>query len=277
MPSWLRPPKPEADGTMALVDHLRELRYRVIVSVIGVAAVSVAVGFFYNQVLSVALAPFKEAAAVYKSVHPSAEVSLTLNSVTAPFSITIWVIVVAGLILSCPIWLYQLWAYIAPALLKNEKRIAVAFLGAAIPLFLSGCWLGYYVLPKGISVLLGFTPDSVAIQNLLEMQAFLSFELKMILVFGVSFLLPVVLVSLNLIGVVKGYQLGKARKGVIFGIVVFGAVATPSTDPFSMLALAVPMTSLYFISELICRIHDKRKGITAESAAEFAIDVDDGK
>lgn len=262
---------------MALVDHLRELRYRVIVAVLGVVALSVACGFFYNQVLSIALKPYEEAAQAYMAANPGVTVTLTLNSVTAPFSITIWVIIVAGLILSCPIWLYQLWAYIAPALLKNEKKLALAFISAAVPLFVGGCWLGYYILPKGISVLLGFTPNGFGVANLLEMQDFLSFELKMILVFGLSFLLPVVLVSLNLVGVLKGYQLGKARKGVILGVVVFAAVATPSTDPFSMLALAVPMIGLFFLSELICRLNDRRRGVSAKSAAEFAIDVDDGK
>lgn len=262
---------------MSLFDHLRELRYRIIVSVLGITAVAVGVGFFYNQVLAIALKPFMQAAAAYEAANELVTVDLTLNSVTAPFSITIWVIIVAGLILSCPIWLYQLWAYIAPALLKKEKRLALAFIATAAPLFVIGCWLGYYILPKGISVLLGFTPNGFGVKNLLEMQAFLAFELKMILVFGLSFLLPVVLVSLNLIGAVKGYQLGKARKGVILGVVVFAAIATPSTDPFSMLALAIPMIVLFFISELICRLNDKRRGITQESAAEFAIDLDDGK
>lgn len=262
---------------MALVDHLRELRYRVMVSVIGVIVVAVFAGIFQQQVLDVAMKPGLEAKAAYEAANPKVVVNFTLQNVTDPFSLVIWVIVVAGLILSCPIWLYQLWAYIAPALLKHEKKIALLFIGAAVPLFLSGCAVGYFVLPKGIAVLLGFTPTGFGIYNLLEVRTFLNFELIMILVFGVSFLLPVVIVSLNLAGVVKGYQLARARKGVIFGSVVFAAVATPSTDPFSMLALAVPMSVLYFIAELICRVSDKRKGITPEAASDFAIDLDDGK
>ena len=102
-------------------------------------------------------------------------------------------------------------------------------------------------------------------------------EIKIILVFGVSFLLPVVLVALNLAGVVKGHQLVKSRKFVIFGTFVFAAVATPSTDPVSMLALALPMTILYMIAEAICLLLDKRKGVTKEAVADWSIDVNDGK
>lgn len=262
---------------MALVDHLRELRYRVIVSCIAVVAMAVVAGVFQNQVLAVAMAPGLRAKVAYEAANPSVVVDFTLKNVTDPFSLVIWIMVVAGLIMACPVWLYQLWAYIAPALLKNEKKIALMFIGAAVPLFLGGVALGYFVLPKGIEVLLGFTPTGFNIKNLLDVPTFLSFELKMILVFGLSFLLPVVIVSLNLVGVVKAYQLARARKGVIFGSVVFAAVATPSTDPFSMLALAVPMTVLYFVAEIICRINDRRKGISPESIAEFNIDVDDGK
>lgn len=270
----MRPPKAAPDGTMALVDHLRELRYRVIVSVLGVVLGGAVCAIFYTHVLAVALHPFERAAAAYRAADPTAKVNLSLNSVTDPFSLVIWIMVVAGLILSCPVWLYQLWAFIAPALLKNEKKIALIFIGSATPLFLGGVTLGYFVLPKGIEVLLGFTPSGFGVVNLLEMRKFLEFELVMLLVFGLSFLLPVVLISLNVVGVVRGYQLGKARKGVIFGTVVFAAVATPSTDPFSLLALATPMTVLYFLSEIICRANDKRRGVTPESIAEFQIDVD---
>lgn len=262
---------------MALVDHLRELRYRVIVSVLGLIAMAILAGVFQTQVLDVAMAPGLRAKAAYEAAYPGVDVDFTLSNVTEPFSLTIWIMVVAGLILSCPIWLYQLWAFIAPALLKKEKKIAFAFIGAAVPLFLGGVALGYFVLPKGIEVLLGFTPSGLDLRNFLDVRTFLAFELKMLLVFGISFLLPVVLVSLNILGVVRGYQLGRARKGVIFGTVVFAAIATPSTDPFSLLALATPMTVLYFLSEMICRLNDRRRGITAESVAEFAIDLDDGK
>ena len=131
--------------------------------------------------------------------------------------------------------------------------------------------------PKGITVLLSFTPQDMDIVNLLEMSSFLAMELKVILVFGLSFLLPVVLVGLNMAGVVRGYQLRQARKFVMFGSVVFAAIATPSTDPFSMLALAVPLSVMFLIAEMICRVWDRKRGISEETAGEFAVDLDDGK
>ncbi len=116
--------------------------------------------------------------------------------------------------------------------------------------------IGYYILPQGIAVMLAFTPASVT--NLLEINDFLKLTLQLMVVFGLGFLMPVVIVGANLMGVVKAQQLAKARTYVIFGTFVFGAAATPSSDPFSMLALALPMTVLFLIAEVICHFHDRR-------------------
>ena len=131
-------------------------------------------------------------------------------------------------------------------------------------LLLLGVAIGYYILPQGISVLLAFTPSSVPVTNLLAVDEFLKFTLQLMVIFGLGFLMPVVVVGLNLTGVVSAKQLGKARSYVIFGTFIFGAAATPSTDPFSMLALSIPMTLLYLAAEQVCRINDRRK---AKSAA----------
>ncbi|WP_376699964.1 twin-arginine translocase subunit TatC, partial [Listeria seeligeri] len=150
--------------------------------------------------------------------------------------------IVAGLIAACPIWLYQVWAFIVPGLLVNEKKWALRFLGSAIPLFLLGSVLGYWVLPKGIALMLNFTPHGMGITNLLDMNAFLALEIRVILLFGVSFLLPVVLVLLNLIHVLSSAQLKAARKWSIFGFFCLGAFVNPSGDPISMCALAIPLS-----------------------------------
>ena len=142
--------------------------------------------------------------------------------------------------LTAPIWLYQLWAFIVPGLLAKEKKWALIFIGIASPLFFLGVATAYFVLPKAIAVLLGFTQEGVA--NLQDINAFLSFMLRLMVVFGIAFLIPLLVLMLNIVGVVKASQLSKYRTLVIFGTFVFGAVATPSTDPFSMLALALPMT-----------------------------------
>ena len=166
---------------------------------------------------------------------------------------------------------------LAPGLVAKEKRYALAFVAVSLPLFLTGTALGYFVWPKGIEVLLSFTPKDQDITNILDVANFLSMEIKVMLVFGLSFLLPVVVVGLNMAGVVRGYQLKKARKGVVFGAVVLSAVATPTTDPFSMMALGVPIVGMFLIAEVICRAWDKKRGISEETAEEFAIDLEDGK
>lgn len=274
---WLRPPTPSEDGSMALVDHLREVRYRVMISTMAIVITAIAAIFFYNELIDFVMYPYNSAVERLKEVNPGAETMVVNAGVVSPLTLGVIACVMAGILVSSPIWMYQLWAFIAPGLVAKEKKYALGFISAAVPLFILGCAVGYFVWPKGIAVMLGFTPKNMGIVNLLDMSSFLAMEIKIILVFGVSFLLPVVLVALNLAGVVKGHQLVKSRKFVIFGTFVFAAVATPSTDPISMLALSVPMTVLYMIAEAICLILDKRKGITEESVSEWAVDVNDGK
>lgn len=275
--SWLRPPKGTPDGTMALVDHLRELRYRVTVGVGAILLCSILSGFFYRQLVAIVTKPFFEASQVIKAANDQADLEIVTDGVISPFTLAIIACIVGGVMISSPIWLYQIWAFIAPGLLRNEKKYALSFIGAAAPLFLLGCLVGYWILPRGIAIMLGFTPRGVEITNLLEISRFLKFELQIVFIFGLSFLLPVVVIALNLMNVVRGYQLGQARKIVIFLTFVFAAMVTPTVDPFSLLALSGPMTLLYLVAEIICRILDKRKGITEQTAAEFAIDLNDGK
>jgi sec-independent protein translocase protein TatC len=163
----------------------------------------------------------------------------------------------AGLLITAPFWLYQLWAFIVPGLLAKEKKWTLIFIGAATPMFAGGVLVGYIVLPKAITVLLSFTQSGVS--NLQDINAYLSFLLRLMVVFGIAFLIPLVVLMLNIVGVIKAKQLSKYRSLVIFGTFVFGAVATPSTDPFSMLALALPMTVLFLAAEVIAHILDRRK------------------
>lgn len=254
--SW-RPPEPAADGSMELVDHLRELRYRVIVSIIAIIVVALVCYAFYDTLTAVAFRPIETAIDAYRAKNPDAQVEITTTNVTGGFTLFMKVPFIAGIIVSCPVWLYQLWAFIAPGLLSNERRAALRFLGSSIPLFLAGVVLGYWISPKGFAVLLQFNPPGVL--NLNDANEFLTFELTLLLVFGLSFLLPVVLVTLNRFGIVSGAALGKFRGPAILGCFVFSAVATPSTDPISMCVLAVPMSLLYLIAEVLCKRHDRKK------------------
>ena len=266
--AWLRPPKAVPGGVMTLADHLRELRYRLIVSVAAIVAAAAVAAIWYEQLYQVLMRPYLLAVEMLARTHPELETTTVISGVTTPFILALKVCVVAGLVIASPVWVYQIWGFVVPALLAKEKKWALTFLAAAVPLFLLGVAVGYFILPQGISVMLAFTPDSVPILNLLEVDRFLDLTLRLMVVFGLGFLMPVVVVGLNLVGVVRATQLAKARTYVIFGTFVFGAAATPSTDPFSMLALALPMTVLYLVAETIARIHDRR--LAAADRAEVA-------
>jgi sec-independent protein translocase protein TatC len=259
---------------MSLYDHLRELRYRVIISALAVVITSSVCAFFYRPVLNLVLWPWDSALTDLKTWNPSVATQIVNRDISGPFMLALKVSVVAGLLAACPIWLYQLWKFIMPALLDREKQYARNFMVSAIPLFLLGCGVGYMVLPKGISVMLQFTPEGLGIVNQLDLNSFLQLELLLTLLFGVSFLLPVILVMLNLAGVVTGAQLAKARTFSIFGCFVFGAVATPSTDPFSMTALALPMAIMYVVAEWICRRNDKAKAKRLAASGDVLVSID---
>jgi sec-independent protein translocase protein TatC len=164
---------------------------------------------------------------------------------------------IAGLVVTSPYWLYQIWAFILPGLHANERRWTKVFVAVAGPLFIAGVAVGYYVLPKGLEVLIGFTPAQL--ENLVEFGEYFSFFTRMLLVFGIAFEIPLFVILLNLAGVVSGRALGEYRAWIIVGVFVFAAAATPSTDPFSMLMLAVPMTVLFLASEVIARFVDRRR------------------
>ena len=240
---------------MALSDHLRELRARLLRSVlVVVVAFSVAL-FFYDQLLELVLIPYNDAR---EQLGAAVETEAVVNDVTGPLLLQLKLCGVVAIVASSPYWLYQIWAFILPGLHPSERKWSRIFAAIAGPLFFAGVATGYYVLPKAIEVLIGFTPEDVT--NLVEFGKFFSFITRMLLVFGIAFEIPLFVVMLNLAGVVSGKALGRYRPWIIIGTFVFAAVATPSTDPFSMLFLAVPMLILFGIAEVIARIVDRARG-----------------
>ena len=256
--AWLRPPTFDDSGAMSLWDHLREIRYRLVISVIAILVLFIVAFIFYVPIVELILRPYEIAASNIRARDSSANIQVVNSGVAAPMILALKAAGLAAVIAACPVWLYQLWAFVVPGLLKKEKKIAGFFLLSAIPLFLTGVVVGYLILPKAFEFMLGFTVAEAGVANLQDLNDFLALEMRMLLVFGAAFLLPVVIVMLNLLGVLKSHALRKARTLAIFGCFIFGAVATPSGDPFSMLALSVPMVVMYLISEIICRRNDKR-------------------
>ncbi len=178
---------------------------------------------------------------------------------TGPFSaveLQLKSALIAGSVLSSPVWLYQLWAYVTPALFSKERRYAVTFVGFGGLLFAIGAVLAYVVIREGLTVLLGFGGDATIAA--LSPESYFSFLIAMLIIFGVSFELPLLLIMLNQVGVVSSAKLAKSRRYSIFGIVVFAGLVVPGNDPITMLALAVALVLLYELSVQVTRIHDRR-------------------
>ena len=266
---WLKPPPVPPDGTMTLFEHLRELRYRLIVSALAIIVGMVVAWFFRYELLDILQRPYFQAIEALKAKHPDANTSLVNINLTSPLTLSLKVAALAGAIVTAPFWLYQLWAFVVPGLMAKEKKWALIFIAAATPMFVGGVVVAYFVLPKAITVLLSFTQSGVT--NLQDINAYLSFLLRLMLVFGLGFLIPLIVLLLNIVGVIKAKQMAKYRSLVIFGTFVFGAVATPSTDPFSMLAVAAPMALLFLGAEVIAHILDRRKERQAALAGDDLI------
>ena len=266
---WLKPPPVPPDGTMTLYEHLRELRYRLIVSVLAIMVGMIVAWFFRYDLLAILQQPYFQAIEALKAKNPDTTTLLVNINLTSPLTLSLKVSALAGAILTAPFWLYQLWAFVVPGLLAKEKKWALIFIAAATPMFVGGVVVAYVVLPKAITVLLSFTQAGVS--NLQDINAYLSFLLRLMLVFGLGFLIPLIVLMLNIVGVIKAKQMAKYRSLVIFGTFVFGAVATPSTDPFSMLAVALPMALLFLAAEVIARVLDRRKAQRAALAGDDLI------
>ncbi len=253
---------------MPLADHLRELRNRLAKAMLAIVVVTVVAAFFYNDIINFLTKPildsvgcgktFEEIAGQLKSGDATNKcASITINGLLAPFTLALQVSLMAGIVFASPVWLYQLWAFIAPGLHNHERKYAYAFVGMGAPLFIGGGYFAYMVLPTTAKVLIDFTPGGVS--NLLPLDDLLQLVTRMVVVFGLSFELPLLLVFLNLTGMVTGKRMLGWWRAMIIGITVFAAVATPSTDPISMLALAGPIWILYFGATAFSLLNDRRR------------------
>jgi sec-independent protein translocase protein TatC len=258
------------EGRMTLIEHLKELRNRMFIAVIAIIVGSIVAWFFYNDLYRLLTVPARSAISKLDASQQK-NAKIFTSGVTGAFILRTKVSLVAGIIASSPIWLYELWAFIMPGLHRHERKWTLVFVAVAGPLFVGGVALGFWVMPKGLTVMLGFTPDGLS--NFIDVGSYLNFVLRVLLVFGVAFEIPLFVVLLNLAGIVTGRQLGRWRSWIVMATFIFAAVATPSTDPITMLLLAVPMTLLFLLSEVIARVMDKRRG-RGEHAPDYS-DLDD--
>lgn len=246
----------EIDPSKApVLAHLRELRKRVFKSALGVLLLAIVGWIFYNQIILKLAQPICGKNGELNDLKECT--SLYVSGVLGPLNLQIKVALLVGVILAAPIWLYQIWAFVLPGLKKREKTLAFAFFVGAIPFFAAGVTLGYYILPVAIKVLLGFTPDNLT--NLIRFDDYLDFVLRVILLFGIAFELPVFLLALNAAGALTGRAILKPWRVAVFLIFLFVAAFTPTGDPLTMLALALPLCALYFAAGGISLLIDKRR------------------
>jgi sec-independent protein translocase protein TatC len=250
-----------AEG-MPLVEHLRELRSRLVKAAVAIVAGIIVAFLLRNHVIGVLENQVCGDASINGIGKASAQCPngvLTLSGPTAGITLAFKVAFLGGLCLSAPAWLYQFWAFMAPGLYKSEKRYGLGFVAVATPLFASGCALCYVFFPKIMEALLGsaFTPRGVAVQ--LPVDTFLTFYLRMMAVFGLSFVLPLFLLLFNALGLMSGAVMARHWRVIVLAIFVFAAIAVPTGDPIGMSVLAVPLCALYAAAVVCAKANDRRR------------------
>ncbi len=237
---------------MPLRAHLTELRTRFVRSAIAILIGAVAGWFLYKPLFEAAARPILE----YQRTHDG-RAGINFVTPVGAFNLQVQTSIVIGVVLASPVWLYQLWAFITPGLTRKERRTSFAFVGAAVPLFLAGAGLAWFMFPKAIAFLYEFIPEGGAAFT--DAATYFSFVTRIVLAFGIAFVIPVVLVSLNLVGLLPGRILLSHWRIIVFACFLFAAVATPTPEATSMCVLAGSMCLLFAVAVGICLIADKRK------------------
>jgi sec-independent protein translocase protein TatC len=253
-----RPRDPE--GRMSVIEHLRELRRRLVYIVLIIAVGAVVGWVFYDPILTFMKHPYCSVPYQHRLGGSEGDGNKCELIFTAPldgFTTRLKVSIIAGTVLTGPFWLYQIWAFITPGLRKNERKYSLAFIVASTLLFAAGISLAYAVLTKGLNLIITSAGSGTAAA--LTINSYLNFVVLMLVVFGAAFELPLLVVMANLAGVLSGAVLKKSQRVGIFLIFLFAAVATPSTDPFTMCAMALPMCLLFEGAVLFAVVHDRRK------------------
>lgn len=243
-----------ARTTMDLIGHLRELRRRMVFSLIAFLLVSVGAFFFYEVLLELIRRPLCSLDARYLGPQGC---DLIFTKVGGGFMFRLKVTALAGIFLASPVWLYQVWAFITPGLTSKEKKYAMPFLFTAVLLFVTGGVIAYLALPQGLGLLL--TIGGEGLVAFLDAEKYLSFVGLMVLGFGVLFEMPVFLFFLGLVGVLSATQLRRQRRTALVAIVALAAIVTPSQDPYTLLALSVPLYLMYELTILALRLVDRSR------------------
>jgi sec-independent protein translocase protein TatC len=242
----------DKERRMSLGSHLKELRVRLSWSA-GFLVVGTAVGWFlFEPVFKILQAPLIE---VTKA--RGIEAVVNFGTVVSAFDLRVQVSIFLGVIITSPFWLYNLWAFVSPGLKTRERRFTLGFLFSSVPLFLSGAYIAWSSLPSFVIVLIGFTPEGSS--NVINASDYILFAIRIVLVFGLAFVMPVLLVLMNFANIVTGKAILKGWRVAVLVIALVSALATPTADPMSMFLLMGPLAALYFIAVGIAVLNDKRR------------------
>lgn len=241
----------DPDGVMPLADHLREARQRLIYALAGIFLFTIVGWFIYPYVFNFMAQPLADLR------HMGRRAELNFDTVSAAFDLKLRISMFSGFLLATPWWLYQIWAYVAPALHKNEKRYVLGFSFSGAILFILGAATGIWIMPHAVEILTSFAPESSV--TLMQASVYFSFYMRLVVVFGVSFLVPLAMVALNFMNVVRGETFLKYWRWAVAIAFVFAAVANPLPDPWTMTFQALFLCGLYFLAVGVAFVHDKRR------------------
>ena len=253
-----------AVGEMTLVEHLAELRARLVKAGIAVAA-GFALGFALREwVFALLIRPYCQlprALRAGSSAFDPDRCSLVFTDPLGAFFISLKAAAVVAIVVAAPVVFYQLWRFVTPGLHDVERRYSLPFVVISQVLFLGGAVFSYVVIPRGLHLLLSFAGPNVV--SLMEANRYLTFILHTMLAFGVAFELPLILVTLSLMGVVTSESLRRHRRHALLGVFAAAAILTPTQDPLTMSLMAVPLAGLYEVAALSARLIERRGAGTA--------------
>lgn len=250
----VKKPKKDPEGRMALGEHLVELRNRLMICAISVLLLSILGWFLFPWVFDAVKAPIEAA-----GEDSDLQALINFQGVGQGLNVKLQMAAYIGLILSSPMIIAQIWLFVMPGLHKNERKYAIGFFGSAIPLFFLGCIAGYWAVNQLVPVLMSFTPTEGSTSQIIPYDQYLALLIKTMLAFGIAFVIPVVMVLLNFMGLVSGRAMLKAWRWIVFLSFAFTAVMVPTPEPITLIAMSAAIASLFFGAIVIALIHDKRQ------------------
>ncbi len=244
----------DPEGRMSLGSHFKEFRNRLVIAAVAVVACSVVGWIYYQDIIGVILEPISD----FRNNNGEPVVLANLaQTITQPFALQLRVSIFVGVVISSPIWIWQIWAFMLPGLKKRERRLAIWFFAASVPLFFTGAALASWALPRTAAILLSFLPPEAG--GVLDAVSWLNFVLYFVVAFGIAFLLPVFMVGLNSLGLFPVKAMRSGWRFALLGILVFSALATPDPELTTMFALATPMFALYWLAVVVSTFNERRR------------------